>query len=341
MNKIRVGIIGCSEIGRAHAGAVAVCDASEIVAAADHDVSMANALAADHSGVKAYASHEDLLAHDGLDAVVICVPTCVHRDVAVDALEAGKHVLLEKPPARNVAELQEVTDAARQAERTLMVCYQRRHDPVHREAREMIRNGVLGKPYYGRVRWFAFHSYPLRQEHCWRWSTRGGAMASLGSHLIDLQLWLMDYPRWEQVTAWAHRDIAAKTVDVGDDAGDDLMVALIRLENGVVIKAEAARRIHGSMGSSCELYGEYASYLEQGRIVRRPSREERVEEPVGDGAPTKERQTRAQMTRFIEAVRGNAEPDMGIDEALEMQSLLDAIYESAESGDTVSRGDQV
>jgi len=289
---VRIGVIGCSEIGRAHAGAVAACGAAELV-------------------------------------------------VAVDAFEAGKHVLLEKPPARNVAELREIADAAMEADRTLMIAYQRRHDPVHRKAGEMIRDGALGKLYYGRVRWFTWHHYPLRQEHCWRWSTRGGAMASLGSHLLDLQLWLMDYPRWEQVTAWAHRDIAAKMVDVGDDAGDDLMVALIRLENGVAIQAEASRRIHGPIGSSCELYGDEASYIETGRIVRRVSRDEKTEQPVGDGAPGKSRQTRAQMECFIEAIRGNAEPDMGIDQALAMQSLLDAIYGSAETGETVSRRDQV
>ena len=337
MEKVRIGVIGCSEIGHAHAGAVAAADGSELVAAADLDVSTADALAAEHSGAKAYASHGELLANDDVDAVVICVPTCVHRDVAIDAFKAGKHVLLEKPPARNVGELREIADAAREADRSLMVCYQRRHDPVHRRAREMIREGALGKVYYGRVRWFTCHSYPLRQEHCWRWSTRGGAMASLGSHLLDLQLWLMDYPEWEQVTAWAHRDIAAKTVDVGDDAGDDLMVALIRLDNGVAIKAEASRRIHGPIGSGCELYGEAASYVETGKVVRRLSRTEQVEEPVGDGSATKHRQTRAQMEHFIDVIRGNAEPDMGIDQALEMQSLLDAIYESAETGNAVSR----
>ena len=82
---------------------------------------------------------------------------------------------------------------------------------------------------------------------------------------------------------------------------------------------------------------EAASYVETGKVVRRLSRTEQVEEPVGDGSATKHRQTQAQMEHFIEAVRGNAEPDMGIDHALEMQSLLDAIYGSAETGQTVVR----
>lgn len=321
-------------MGVTHAKAAARSGSAELVAVADTDLEKARRVTDLLSCGRTYGSHVDLLSDDAVEAVVVAVPTPLHHPIALEALAAGKHVLLEKPPARSAAEAVEMRDAATSSGKVLMFGYQRRHEPVHRRARAMIRDGALGKLYYGRAWWFCFHSPEERSRHCFQWSTRGASMAALGSHHLDWLLWLMGYPEWRKVTAWAHRDLCRQLV--GEDPGDDLMAALVWLEGDMVIQLEASRRAHRTPGRCAELYGETGSYSEECNIFRGGGKDTTTSEPVLDQAPDWQQQWHHQMAHFVRAIRGGAEADMGVDDAVKLQSLLDAIYLSAETGETVA-----
>src|SRR5690606_30190176 len=103
--KVRLGVIGCGVIGREHLKVAVRCPDAELVAVADLRVEAAQAAAAEFNVPQVMPSGEELAASDAVDALVLAMPTGVRAPVARVALDAGKHILLEKPPAMNAAEL--------------------------------------------------------------------------------------------------------------------------------------------------------------------------------------------------------------------------------------------
>jgi predicted dehydrogenase len=334
MAPVRIGIIGCSPVGAGHARHLRQIPGAEIVAVADPDAQAAGALAEECGAARVYAGHAALLGAGGVDAAVVAVPTHLHAAVGTDVLRAGVHAFIEKPPARSLAELRQLRDAAAASGVRVMIGYQRRHDPHHLAARQLLAEGALGRLYYARASWISARLKPEQGPHCFRWSTRGAAMASLGSHCLDFTWWLMGEPRPLRAVAWAHRGFCAQRV--AEDAGDDLMVGMVWLDGDRMIQIEAARKLARSPAVAGEIYGETGSYSERGAIVRVDAQGCAAEEPVGpppeDGTPDWQVQGRRQMEHFVRRVRGEDVPGMDLESAAPLQAMLDALYASAETG---------
>ncbi len=149
---VGIGILGCGRIAdlqclgyrdHAHARIVAVCD---------RDEGLARRRAAEWNVARGYARIEDLLADDQVDAIEILTPHHLHAEHAVAALEAGKHVSLQKPPTRTLAELDTVLEAAARARRTLRVFENFMHYPPHQKAKALIDDGAIGVPLSVRIK---------------------------------------------------------------------------------------------------------------------------------------------------------------------------------------------
>jgi len=146
--KLRVAIIGTGMIANRHAKEYQKMDNARLTAAAATNRPRAKAFAKTYQIGKVLTAWEELLEQDDVDAVSICLPDHLHAPATGNALEAGKHVLCEKPMARNASEGQAMVDAEKRSGKKLMVYYRRRFSPSARRAKEIIDAGELGRIYY-------------------------------------------------------------------------------------------------------------------------------------------------------------------------------------------------
>ena len=140
---MRLGLMSTAEINRALLGAIP--DGVEIAAVASRDGARAQAYAAEHGIERAHGSYEELLADDELDAVYIPLPNGMHHEWTLNAIEAGKHVLVEKPYSRRAGEAEEAWDAAERAGVVLMEAFMWRHHPQAAAARTLVERGEIGR----------------------------------------------------------------------------------------------------------------------------------------------------------------------------------------------------
>jgi predicted dehydrogenase len=188
---LRVGLIGCGRIAQFfHLRILAGAPGGRLVAVADAEPSLLASARKRADGATGFADYRDLLASAEVDAVVICLPTGMHAAAAIEALDAGKHVYLEKPVAINLDEGQRVLDAWRRSGKIGMTGFNFRFHPLHRRVKQMLQSGAIGR--VGCVRsTFCASPRPMPQ-----WKQRradgGGVLLDLASHHIDLARFFFD-----------------------------------------------------------------------------------------------------------------------------------------------------
>ncbi|KIL52876.1 Gfo/Idh/MocA family protein [Jeotgalibacillus campisalis] len=254
MKKVRVGIIGCGSItGKRHFPEYKANEHVEITALCDLVEERAKVYA-DEVGANVYSSFEDLLEDPSVDAVSVNLPNALHAPVTIKALQAGKHVLCEKPMATSVQEAEDMIQAADEAGKTLMIGHNQRFVASHEKGREYIQEGRLGRVYSFRT---AFgHGGPEG------WSVDGrdswffdkekaflGAMGDLGVHKSDLVRYLFDQ---DVVEVGGFVDTLAKE----ETKVDDNAVCIIKLKDGTMGTLTASWS-HTKFGdNSTIIYGE-------------------------------------------------------------------------------------
>ncbi|MCY0876819.1 MAG: Gfo/Idh/MocA family oxidoreductase [Firmicutes bacterium] len=246
-DRIRIGIIGSGGIAGAHVRAYLQMPDVEVVAVADIIPGKAAEFIARHqvTGAQAFDDHRQLLTLD-LDGVSICTPNVAHYETAIDAVEAGKHVLVEKPLSYTLEQAVEMVRAAKQADRMLTVGFQPRYDPNMKTVKQIIQSGVLGKVYYlqtggGRRRGMPGGTF-IRKE-----LAGSGAIADIGCYSLDLALAALDYPKPLTVSAYTSSYFGTnRKYHAEADRFDveDFGVALVRLEGGIVLNFKIAWAMH-------------------------------------------------------------------------------------------------
>ena len=221
--ELRVGIVGCGTIARAHALSYQNNARVELVGVVDLDQGRADAFAARY-GTTAYGSCRELL-NEQPDLVSVATPPGNHTEVAVELLESGCSVLLEKPPATSLADMDVIAAAEKLSLGSVYVVFQHRHGSGARRAHHLLQSGALGTPrvVVCETLWYRPDSYFLPE---WRgnWAGEGGGPTlGHGIHQIDLLLHLMG--PWETVDARAAR--IARPVEF-----EDVSLAIVRFRNG-------------------------------------------------------------------------------------------------------------
>ena len=195
MEKLRVGVIGLG-IGRHHIAGYQTHPQAEVVAIADTDEARLEEVGDMYGVPQRYTSPERMLDRERLDVVSVATPNVFHKPQTVAALEAGCHVLCEKPMAMSAQEAREMLAAANRAGKRLMINFSYRFTEQSMALKQQVDAGVLGDIYYGRTIW-----------HRRRWTRNlqswfgqkalagGGPLIDLGVHRLDLALWLMGYPQ--------------------------------------------------------------------------------------------------------------------------------------------------
>jgi predicted dehydrogenase len=183
---LSVAIVGAGRIGQIRAGVVRRCDRAVLAAVADTDIVRAEKLA-DGTSVEASSDWKSVVARDDVDAVVVSTPTKFHADITIAALEAGKHVLCEKPLGRNMDEAQRMFDAACASERLLKTGFNYRHMGHVLKAKELLDNQVLGPLHFLRSRYGHGGRPGYEKEWCTDGDlSGGGVLLEQGIHLFDL-----------------------------------------------------------------------------------------------------------------------------------------------------------
>ena len=184
-----------------------------------------------------YVDYREMLQQANLDAVVIALPTNLHKQATIDALEAGCHVLCEKPPTSTAEEMQEVAEAVHKNNRKYMFVRQSRFLPNVQLARRMVLEGELGEVYAAETGWVRSRGEQIRGT-AWR-SRRdegGGVLLDLGIHGIDQAWFCMGNPEPVEVMAMTHTAFRHFSVDPVNYTADDTCACMIRFETGAVLQ---------------------------------------------------------------------------------------------------------
>jgi predicted dehydrogenase len=218
-----VGILGAGFFGAFHARAIAAIEDISVVAVCAENQTLAEAFAAEHGG-KPYGDWRAMLDDASVDAVVITAPHHLHCEFAVAALAAGKHVLLEKPMARSVAECSRIIASAEASRRKLMVGQIMHFVSPCLVAREILDRGELGKPVTGSSALQKIWMEPNRRGWHLDPATGGGMLMTAGIHALDQLIWLMN-GRVGSVSA-------AAGASFHDQKADDSAMMLLRFTDG-------------------------------------------------------------------------------------------------------------
>ena len=339
--RISAGLVGFGRLGAEHAGWLA--QAKGIAATAAADFTPARREMAASRGLKACESRDALLADPSIDAVLIATPTAAHFDDVTAALNSGKHVLVEKPMALDLAHAKKMVELAEAKRRVLSVFHNRRWDTDYLIVKEAIAAGLLGKiiNVESRIGQRASCVGPAAKE--WRpgWrneaSFGGGGLYDWGSHFVD-QLWRMMLPA-KPVRVFAQLRGNVWTTDC-----DDFARVLIDFDSGAVGMVEINTtttkplprwHVDGTKGSGespyslafeLDAWSKFSISLSEGRSGETPKpRERRLDE-------------REIWERFGGAVRGEGEPAVTARSVLPTMALLDAARESSRQGRAVDLG---
>lgn len=254
MQKMKTAIVGCGKVGHFHAKSFAALDCSDFVAVCDTDSTRAREFAAIY-GVKAYICVSEMVKECGVQLVSICTPHPVHAKSAVEAIEAGAHVLIEKPLAASLADCDLILNAAQKANVKVGLACQRRFYRPSLRLREAIDNGKIGKPILSTVMMLGWRDMDYYSSDPWRgtWAGEGGGvLVNQSPHQLDLLLWYMGeidevYGMWDTLN---HPGLEV----------EDTAIAVIRFKNGglgniVVSNSQNPALygkvyVHGSNGAS-------------------------------------------------------------------------------------------
>lgn len=247
--QLRVAIIGTGAIARSqHLPAWTQIPDARVVALTDSSPAALD-LAADRFGISRRESdYRRVLDDPQIDLVDICAPSALHGQIVLAALDAGKHVLCEKPLATFRNELSAILAAEKSSGKKLMCCQHMRFMSTIEQARELIAKHPLGQIYFARAQWLRRRRLPGRPGFTTRSLSGGGPLYDLGIHMLDLALWMMDFPPARSVSA-ATFDHLARREDLGTEWGqwdaskidvEDFAVGQVRFANGAILSLEAS-----------------------------------------------------------------------------------------------------
>lgn len=347
MSALKVGIIGAGSISAMHLTSYAAHPDVDIVAIHDANVARAKQAAGAYGATRVHAALADLLADDEIDAVSICTWNDSHAELAIAALEAGKHVLVEKPLSKTVAEAEAIADAVARTGKHLQVGFVRRFGSNATVLKSFIDAGELGEIYYAKAvnirrlgnpgGWFADSS-----------RSGGGPLIDIGVHVLDLCWYMMGSPRAKSVSASTYRHLGNranvtslsryKAADYDPSRSDveDLAVAFIRFDNGATLTLETSYSLHAAQDHlGISLYGVHggAELEPELRIVtERHDTVLNISPQVDHLTFDFDEGFSNEIGHFVALCLGREEPIAPVEHGVEMMRILAAVYESAASG---------
>jgi predicted dehydrogenase len=335
MDRLRVGVVGAGLWGSNHARVFGTLERTELAAVCDVSRERADAMKAQSGAAAAYTDYRDLVADPTIDAVSIATPDFTHTPIILAALEAGKHVLSEKPLATSLEEADAIAAAAARASGKLMVDFHNRVNPAIVQVRDAVASGEIGRPVHGSARLSNTTFVPLEMLS---WASRSSALWFLGSHVVDaLRFVLGD----EIVRVYAVR--RRGVLEARGVATDDVHLSTLEFAGGTVVTMENSWILSPDnpmvFDFKLELVGD------AGQIQADPSHNGAVRRLTGKGlryadlvgiAPTGPTRVGGfvleSIARFVDAVLDDAPLLADVGDGLAATRVLSAIERSAADG---------
>jgi predicted dehydrogenase len=321
-NAVKWGIISTADINRKVIPGAHASPKVDLVAVASRDQARADEYAKTWEIERAYGTYEALLADPEIEAVYISLPNTLHCEWSIKALEAGKHVLCEKPLSRHTSEVEAAFDAAERTGFLLSEAFMYRHNPQTKRVRELVASGAIGELRLVRS---AF-GYSLYDEDNIRLRTdvEGGSLMDVGCYNVSGSRLFGGEPEHVFGEAW-----------FGPSGTDWVFAGTLRFPGNVIATFDCGTAMTDrdeleAIGSEGSLFLDDPWHCNVPVIeIRRDSGVERIElEPVDS--------YRLELENVSEAVRGQAELLLGRDDAVGQARVLEALHESATNGAPVS-----
>ncbi len=350
MSKIKIGVIGVGNISQAHIGAYLKNPNVELYAFCDIREERLKEMGEKYGITRLFTNKEDMLALPELDAVSVCTWNSAHAPCTIAALNAGKHVLCEKPMAMNEEEAKEMKEAAERNGKLLMVGFVRRYGNDSRILQDFIKKDFLGEIYYSKA------TYLRRDGNPGGWfgdksRSGGGPLIDLGVHVIDLVRFLSGNPKPVSVYGATFRKLNNREDSIGgtkylsasvtnNDICDveDLASAMIRFDNGEVLAVEASFNLNlkedtgtielfgtkagAKLDPEIELFTDICNYQSNVNLAFPSSLSF---EGLFEG----------EINHYIDCIMNGTECISPAEDGVVMMKILDAIYKSAETGHEV------
>ena len=356
MEKLRIGIIGCGGIANGkHMPALAKLTNVEMVAFCDiiEEKAIAAKAKFGKEDSKTYTDYKQLLEDKSIDVVHVCTPNRSHSFITVDALEAGKHVMCEKPMAINSEEATKMLEAAKRTGKKLTIGYQSRFRANSQFMKKEAEKGTFGEIYYAKAHAIRRRAVPTWGVFLNEYEQGGGPLIDIGTHALDLTLWMMDNykPKYcigqayhklnkqtNQGNAWGNWDPDKFTVE-------DSAFGFIVMENGASIvlesswalnmldPAEAKTTICGTLGGAdmnggIRINNIVNNYQNVSIPDLKAASGAAYFEGAGSGKPEE-----IEAYQWIQSIINDTEPLVKPEQALVVTKILEGIYTSSKTGD--------
>lgn len=353
---VKVGIIGCGGIANGkHLPGLSKVKEAEIVAFCDLDIDKAEKAAKEYGveNAKVYKDYKELLKDKEIEVIHVCTPNRSHSFITIDALEAGKHVMCEKPMAKTAEEARKMLEAAKKTGKKLTIGYQNRFrldsDYLHR----VCESGDLGEIYFAKAHAIRRRAVPTWGVFLNEYEQGGGPLIDIGTHALDLTLWMMNNHKPKYVVGNVYHKLGNKE-NAANAWGpwnpekftvEDSAFGFITMENGATIVLESSWALNSlevdeakttlcgteggaDMKDGLTLNGEKYSRLYEKKIDLQAGGvdfyEGESEEP-GD----------LEAKMWINCIINDLDPVVKPEEALVVTEILEAIYESSKTGKPV------
>ena len=342
---VKFGAIGAGMIAQNGFDGLQASRAAEVVAVADLNQEQAKAYAERNKVREVHTDAQAIIRNPAIDAVYIALPNALHVPMTVAALEAGKHVILDKPFALNLPEARQVEAAVKKSGKLFMLGMNQRFAEGPQRIKALVEQGYFGEIYATKAYWRRRSGIP--RLGTWfgnKAKAGGGCMLDIGVHMLDLALWTLGNVDVESVngrvfTKFGNRGMGEGGWGLSERQGiefdvDDYATAFLRLKGGAVLNLDISWAAHqkASDTHNVEICGtEAGASLYPGEIFAH----DRVANAPYDIANPRVAIKYPHCDRFVNFVRsilGEEAPCVTLEQALQVQKILDAIYQSSAEG---------
>ncbi len=353
---LRVGIIGVGGIAEGkHMPNLAKVKNVKMVAFCDllRDKAEKGAAQFGVKGAAIYTDYQQMLIKEQLDVVHVCTPNISHAEIAIAALEAGCHVMCEKPMSKTADGARKMLEAAKRTGKKLTIGYQNRYRADSLYAKKMIEKGELGEIYFAKAHALRRRAVPTWGVFLDAEAQGGGPLIDIGTHALDLTLWLMNNYEPEYVVGTAYRKLADRknaanpwgAWDPKKYTVEDSAFGFVKFKNGATVFLESswALNIRQASEAICTLCGTEAGIdMWDGLQIVGDKHGRMYNEKILLGAGgvafyegKGDDPSELEAALWIEAIVKNKEPFVKPQEALVVSEILEAIYTSNETGKPV------
>ena len=363
MEKLKIGFIGCGGIAndKHFPGMATQRDRIDMYAFCDIIPERAEAAREQYGGegAKVFTDYRELLKDPDIYAVHVLTPNVKHCEISVAAMEAGKHVICEKPMAATYADALKMYETHLRTGKLLTIGYQYRHMDNNKAMKAYVDTGALGEIYYAEATAWRRRGIPTWGVFTNKAEQGGGPLIDMATHALDLTLWMMNNYEVASVTGATFDKIGpVATVDeMGNDFGnwdpkkyelEDSAFGFVRMKNGAlinircswamnIIPVEGMVRLCGTKGGIDANNGVVANHVVANRKVdtKIATRGFRVARPNTIDRNPMVMPDEAEAKIWVDALYGEGELFVTPEQALTVTKVLDAIYESARTGKTI------